>query len=151
MSKFTDSFVCTTTYRLHIYLFPYSISRPNQPPNNKPKKQQTKQLPLNRHQMHQITYFALLLSDANQTFLPTLSNLSALHSSLPIPKTPNKLFQTYLNQLIYRLQMLATLFKIYDNHSTSAWIKFIRLHFTTQYNLILLLHATSSCSAPKIF
>ena len=39
---------------------------------------------------------------------------------LLIPETPNKLFQTYLNQLIYRLQVLATLFEIYDNHSTSA-------------------------------
>ena len=61
--------------------------------------------------MLQITYFALQLSDANQTFLPTLSNLSALHSSLftSNPRNPkafkihphaNKLFQTYLNQLI---------------------------------------------------
>ena len=33
---------------------------------------------------------------------------------------PNKLFQTYLNQLIFRLQVLSTLFKISDNHSTSA-------------------------------
>ena len=33
---------------------------------------------------------------------------------------PNKLFQAYQDQLIFRLQVLSTLFKISDNHSTSA-------------------------------
>ena len=33
---------------------------------------------------------------------------------------PNKLFQTYQNQLIFRLQVVITLFKISVNHSTSA-------------------------------
>ena len=33
---------------------------------------------------------------------------------------PNKLFQTYQNQLIFRLQVVTTLFKISVNHSTSA-------------------------------
>ena len=45
--------------------------------------------------------------------------------------------------------MLATLFKIYDKHSTSAGMKFIRLHFTTQYNLILLLYATKFVLSTK--
>ena len=33
---------------------------------------------------------------------------------------PNRLFQTSQNQLIFILQVLSTLFKISDNHSTSA-------------------------------
>ena len=33
---------------------------------------------------------------------------------------PNKLFQTYQNQLIFRLQVVTTLSKISVNHSTSA-------------------------------
>ena len=33
---------------------------------------------------------------------------------------PNKLFQTYQNQMIFRLQVVTTLFKISVNHSTSA-------------------------------
>ena len=33
---------------------------------------------------------------------------------------PNKLLQTYQNQLIFRLQVVTTLFKMSDNHSTSA-------------------------------
>ena len=33
---------------------------------------------------------------------------------------PNKLFQTYQNQLIFRLQVVTTLFKISVNHSISA-------------------------------
>ena len=33
---------------------------------------------------------------------------------------PNKLFQTYQNQLILRLQVVTTLFKISVNHSTSV-------------------------------
>ena len=45
--------------------------------------------------------------------------------------------------------MLATLLKIDDNHSTSAGMKFIRLHFTTQCNLILLLHATKFVLSTK--
>ena len=38
---------------------------------------------------------------------------------------PNKLFKTYQNQLIFRLQVVTTLFKISVNHSTSAQSHFI--------------------------
>ena len=62
-----------------------------------------------------------------------LSNLSALHwtyqsqnpKAFKMHPQPNKLFQTYQNQLIFRLQVVTTLFKISVNHSTSAWVKFI--------------------------
>ena len=36
MSLFCLWMACVVSY-IHIYLFPYSVSRPNQPPNNKPK------------------------------------------------------------------------------------------------------------------
>ena len=48
-----------------------------------------------------------------------VTNLKNLKAFKMHPQ-PNKLFQTYLNQLIFRLQVLSTLFKISDNHSTSA-------------------------------
>ena len=42
------------------------------------------------------------------------------HKAFKMHPQPNKLFQTYQNQLIFRLQVVTTLFKISDNHSTSA-------------------------------
>ena len=87
------------------------------------------------------TYAALLLSilsiytiySYNRTFSirPLEQTVKFVCSSpnVTIPKTPkafkmhpqpNKLVQTYQNQLILRLQVVTTLFKISDNHSTSA-------------------------------
>ena len=62
---------------------------------------------------------------------------------------PNKLFQTYQNQLIFRRQVVTTLFKISDNHSTSELVKFNYLYLTRQYNLILLLWATKLVLSTK--
>ena len=63
---------------------------------------------------------------------------------------PNKLFQTYQNQLIFRLQVVTTLFKISVNHFTSACLSKVYLYLTRQYNLILLLRATKLVLSTKI-
>ena len=62
---------------------------------------------------------------------------------------PNKLFQTYQNQLIFRLQVVTTLFKISVNHSTMICVSKVYLHLTRQYNLILLLRATKLVLSTK--
>ena len=119
---------CITSLKT-ILLFHFS---PKPTAEGETKRQQSKQL-----QFHKIntkkkrTYVALLLSDANRTFLPTSKTVKFVCSSLNVtnPKNPkafkmhpqpNKLFQTYQNQLFFRLQVVTTLFKISVNHSTSA-------------------------------
>ena len=80
--------------------FSYSISRPNQLPKEKPNGNNPNNFSSIKLTRKKRTYVALLLSDANRTFLPTslnsspgakLSNLSALHWTLPIPKTRKRL------------------------------------------------------------
>ena len=60
---------------------------------------------------------------------------------------PNKLFQTYQNQVIFRLQVVTTLFKISVNH---ICVSKVYLYLTRQYNLILLLRATKLVLSTKI-
>ena len=101
------------------------------------KRQQSKQLQFRKiNTKKKRTYVALLLSGANRTFQhlsirPLEQTVKFVCSSLKVtnPKNPkafkmhpqpNKLFQTYQNQLIFRLQVVTTLFKISVNHSTSA-------------------------------
>ena len=62
----------------------------------------------------------------------------------------NKLFQTYQNQLIFRLQVVTTLFKISVNHSTSAWVKFISILLDNTISFYYFA-PLSSCSAQKLF
>ena len=61
---------------------------------------------------------------------------------------PNKLFQTYQNQLIFRLQVVTTLFKISDKPFHICVSK-VYLYLTRQYNLILLLRATKLVLSTK--
>ena len=118
-------------------IFSYSISRPNQLPKEKSNDNNPNNFSSIKLTQKKRTYVALLLSDANRTFLPHLSirpleqTVKFVCSSLNVtnPKNPkafkmhsqpNKLFQTYQNQLIFRLQVVTTLSKISVNHSTSA-------------------------------
>ena len=144
MSKFSDCFVCTATYWLYIYLLPYSISHPNQLPNKKPKNNKpnnTIKLTTNcskeriSHSYYLMpfkpSFQHLSIRPLEQTVKFVCSSLNVTNPKNPkafkMHPQPNKLFQIYLNQLIFRLQVLSTLFKISHYHSTSAWVKFISI------------------------
>ena len=124
---------CITSLKT-ILLFHFS---PKPTAEGETKRQQSKQLQFHKITRKKRTYVALLLSDTNRTFLPTSLNSSPgancqicllfterYQSQNPkafkMHPQPNKLFQTYQNQLIFRLQVVTTLFKISVNHSTSA-------------------------------
>ena len=62
---------------------------------------------------------------------------------------PNKLFQIHQNQLIFRLQVVTTLFKIF-RQPFHICVSKVYLYLTRQYNLILLLCATKLVLSTKI-
>ena len=131
----TSLFLIAQHHQKQFLLFHFS---PKPTAEGETKRQQSKQL-----QFHKInpkkkkTYVTHLLSDANRTFLLTSLNLfpgancqicllfteryqSQNPKAFKMHPQPYKLFQTYQNQLIFRLQVVTTLFKISFNHSTSA-------------------------------
>ena len=115
-----------------------SISRPNQLPKEKPNDNNPNNfssIKLTRkkkeHMSHSYYLTPIEPSFQHLSIRPLEQTVKFVCSSLNVtnPKNPkafkmhpqpNKLFQTYQNQLIFRLQVVTTLFKISVNHSTSA-------------------------------
>ena len=132
------------------------------------KRQQTKQLQFHKintkkkELMSQSYYLTpikpsfqhLSIRPLEQTVKFVCSSLNVTNPKNPkafkMHLQPNKLFQTYQNQLIFRLQVVTTLFKISDNHSTSALVKFISILLGNTISFYYLA-PLSSCSAQKIF
>ena len=152
----------------HQKQFSHSISRPNQLPKEKPndnKPSNFSSINLTRkkkgHMSH--SYYLTLTEPSFQhlSIRPLEQTVKFVCSSLNVtnpqnPKAfkmhpqPNKLLQTYQNQLIFGLQVFTTLFKISDNHSTSAWVKFISILLDNTISFYYFA-PLSSCSAQKIF
>ena len=67
-------------------------------------------------------HLSIRLLEQTVKFVCSSLNVTNLKNSkaFKMHPQPNKLFQTYQNQLIFRLQVVTTLFKISVNHSTSA-------------------------------
>ena len=118
-------------------IFSYSISRPNQLPkeksnDNNPNNFSSIKLTRKKEHMSHSYYLTpiepsfqhLSIRPLEQTvkFVCSSLNVTNLKNSkaFKMHPQPNKLFQTYQNQLIFRLQVVTTLFKISVNHSTSA-------------------------------
>ena len=76
-----------------------------------------------------------------------LSNLSALHWTLPIPKTRKRL-KCIHSQINSSKHIKINWFSV--NHSTSAWVKFISILLDNTTDLILLLRATKLVLSTKI-
>ena len=118
-------------------IFSYSISRPNQLPKEKSNDNNPNNfssIKLTRKKEH-VSHFYYLTSiepsfqhlsirPLEQTVKFVCSSLNVTNPKNPkafkMHPQPNKLFQTYQNQLIFRLQVVTTLSKISVNHSTSA-------------------------------
>ena len=89
----------------------------------------------------------LSIRPLEQTVKFVCSSLNVTNPKKKNPKAfkmhpqPNKLFQTYQNQLIFRLQVVTTLIKIFRQPFHICMSK-VYLYLTRQYNLILLLRAT---------
>ena len=118
-------------------IFSYSISRPNQLPkeksnDNNPNNFSSIKLTRKKEHMSHSYYLTpiepsfqhLSIRPLEQTVKFVCSSLNVTNPKNPkafkMHPQPNKLFQTYQNQLIFRLQVVTTLFKISVNHSTSA-------------------------------
>ena len=125
-------------------IFSYSISRPNQLPkeksnDNNPNNFSSIKLTRKKEHMSHSYYLTpiepsfqhLSIRPLEQTVKFVCSSLNVTNPKNPkafkMHPQPNKLFQTYQNQLIFRLQVVTTLSKISVNHSTSAWVKFISI------------------------
>ena len=118
-------------------IFCYSISRPNQLPkeksnDNNPNNFSSIKLTRKKEHMSHSYYLTpiepsfqhLSIRPLEQTVKFVCSSLNVTNPKNPkafkMHPQPNKLFQTYQNQLIFRLQVVTTLSKISVNHSTSA-------------------------------
>ena len=123
-------------FRVHA-IFSYSISRPNQLPkeksndNNPNNFSSIKLTRKKEHMLHSYyltpiepSFQQLSIRPLEQTVKFVCSSLNVTNPKNPkafkMHPQPNKLFQTYQNQLIFRLQVVTTLSKISVNHSTSA-------------------------------
>ena len=148
-------------------IFSYSISRPNQLPkeksnDNNPNNFSSIKLTRKKEQMSHSYYLTpiepsfqhLSIRPLEQTVKFVCSSLNVTNPKNPkafkMHPQPNKLFQTYQNQLIFRLQVVATLSKISVNHSTSAWVKFISILLDNTISFYYFA-PLSSCSAQKLF
>ena len=118
-------------------ILPFHFS-PKPTAEGETKRQQSKQLQFHEintkkkeHMSH--SYYLMPIEPSFQylSIRPLEQTVKFVCSSLNVtnPKNPkafkmhpqpNKLFQTYRNQLIFRLQVVTTLFKFSVNHSTSA-------------------------------
>ena len=125
---------CITSLKT-ILLFHFS---PKRTAEGETKRQQSKQLQFHKintkkkeHMSHSYYLTPIESSFRHLSIRPVEQTVKFVCSSLNVtnPKNPkafkmhpqpNKLFQTYQNQLIFRLQVVTTLFKISVNHSTSA-------------------------------
>ena len=148
-------------------IFSYSISRPNQLPkeksndNNPNNFSSIKLTRKKEHMSHSYYLTPIEPSFQHLSIRPLEQTVKFVCSSLNVtnPKNPkafkmhpqtNKLFQTYQNQLIFRLQVVTTLSKISVNHSTSAWVKFISILLDNTISFYYFA-PLSSCSAQKLF
>ena len=148
-------------------IFSYSISRPNQLPkeksnDNNPNNFSSIKLTWKKEHMSHSYYLTpiepsfqhLSIRPLEQTVKFVCSSLNVTNPKNPkafkMHPQPNKLFQTYQNQLIFRLQVVTTLSKISVNHSTSAWVKFISILLDNTISFYYFA-PLSSCSAQKIF
>ena len=148
-------------------IFSYSISRPNQLPkeksnDNNPNNFSSIKLTRKKEHMSHSYYLTpiepsfqhLSIRPLEQTVKFVCSSLNVTNPKNPkafkMHPQPNKLFQTYQNQLIFRLQVVTTLFKISVNHSTSAWVKFISILLDNTISFYYFA-PLSSCSAQKLF
>ena len=124
---------CITSLKT-ILLFHFS---PKPTAEGETKRQQSKQLQFHKitrkkeHMSHSYYLTPIEPSFRHLSIRPLEQTVKFVCSSLNVtnPKNPkafkmhpqpNKLFQTYQTQLIFRLQVVTTLFKISVNHSTSA-------------------------------
>ena len=116
-------------------IFSFSISRPNQLPkeksnDNNPNNFSSIKITRKKEHMSHSYYLTpiepsfqhLSIRPLEQTvkFICSSLNVTNPKNSKAFKMQPNKLFQTYQNQLIFRLQVVTTLSKISVNHSTSA-------------------------------
>ena len=114
-------------------IFSFSISRPNQLPkeksnDNNPNNFSSIKLTRKKEHMSHSYYLTpiehLSIRPLEQTVKFVCSSLNVTNpknsKAFKMHPQPNKLFQTYQNQLIFRLQVVTTLSKISVNHSTSA-------------------------------
>ena len=118
-------------------ILPFHFS-PKPTAEGETKRQQTKQLQFHKpntkkkeHLSHSYYLTPIEPSFQHLSIRPLEQTVKFVCTSLNVtnpqnPKAfkmhpqPNKLLQTYQNQLIFRLQVFTTLFTISDNHSTSA-------------------------------
>ena len=148
-------------------IFSYSISRPNQLPkeksnDNNPNNFSSIKLTRKKEHVSHSYYLTpiepsfqhLSIRPLEQTVKFVCSSLNVTNPKNPkafkMHPQPNKLFQTYQNQLIFRLQVVTTLSKISVNHSTSAWVKFISILLDNTISFYYFA-PLSSCSAQKLF
>ena len=148
-------------------IFSYSISRPNQLPkeksnDNNPNNFSSIKLTRKKEHMSHSYYLTpiepsfqhLSIRPLEQTVKFVCSLLNVTNPKNPkafkMHPQPNKLFQTYQNQLIFRLQVVTTLFKISVDHSTSAWVKFISILLDNTISFYYFA-PLSSFSAQKLF
>ena len=126
-------FDCITSLKT---ILPFHFS-PKPTAEGETKRQQSKQLQFHKltrkkeHMSHSYyltpiepSFPTSLNSSLEQTVKFVCFSLNVTNPKNPkafkMHPQPNKLFQTYQNQLIFRLQVVTTLFKISVNHSTSA-------------------------------
>ena len=148
-------------------IFSYSISRPNQLPkeksnDNNPNNFSSIKLTRKKDYMSHSYYLTpiepsfqhLSIRPLEQTVKFVCSSLNVTNPKNPkafkMHPQPNKLFQTYQNQLIFRLQVVTNTIQNF-RQPFHICVSKVYLYLTRQYNLILLLRATSSCSAQKLF
>ena len=121
-------------------LIPF-LAQTNCRTRNQTTKNQTTSIKLTRncfkeHIPHSYYPTPIKTSFQHLSIRPLEQTVKFVCSSLNVtnPKNPkafilhpqaNKLFQTYQNPLIFRLQVLSILFKISDNPCTFAWVNFI--------------------------
>ena len=136
-SRFLLHFFIATIITSPKTILPFHFS-PKPTAEGETKRQQTKQLQFHKtntkkkeHMLHSYYLTPIEPSFQHLSIRPLEQTVKFVCSSLNVtnPKNPkafqmhpqqNKLFQTYQNQLIFRLQVVTTLFNISDNHSTSA-------------------------------
>ena len=130
---FYSIFLIATNIKSPKTILPFHFS-PKPTAEGETKRQQTKQLQFHKTNTkkknsyyltpNEPSFQHLSIRPLEQTVKFVCSSLNFTNPKNPkafkMHPQPNKLFQTYQNQLIFRLQVVTTLFNISVNHSTSA-------------------------------